>query len=329
MRSGSRKLFGTGLVCALVVAGCSDDGAAGDGAISPKDSGADVASPDLPLPDIGQPDTVSPVPGAWVTIHAGMFQMGSPSTETCRLGDETQHQVTLTHKFEIQATEVTQAQFTSLMGLSPSYFSSCGVTCPVEMVNWHEAAAYANALSTNAGKTACYACTGSGTSVTCSEAAAYSGQGIYACPGYRLPTEAEWEFAYRAGTSTAFYSGGITACSGADPNLEKIGWYWANSQVPYAGNDKGRGAHPVGQKTPNAWGLYDMAGNIWEWCHDWYAAYPSTSVTDPVGTSGSVRVFRGGGWSYDADGARAAHRSSRAPGDRYYNQGFRLARSIP
>ena len=246
--------------------------------------------------------------------------MGSPSSEKCRYSNEGQHQVTLTHKFEMMTTEVTQGQFTSLMGYSPSYFTSCGGTCPVEQVSWYEAAAYANALSTKMGKTACYACTGSGASVSCNEATAYAGAKIYTCPGYRLPTEAEWEYAYRAGSSTAFYNGGITSCSSVDPNLDKIGWYGENSSNK---------THSVGQKTANAWGLYDMAGNVWEWCHDWYGTYPTSSVTDPVGTSGSYRVGRGGSWYYYAYDARAANRFVGSPGNRAFSLGFRLARSVP
>ena len=286
---------------------------------------------DAGLPDAGaNKDWGTVVPGTWTTIPGGTFQMGSPSSESCRVSDETQHHVTLTHKFEIQATEVTQGQFTSLMGYSPSFFSSCGTTCPVEQVSWHEAAAYANALSSQKGKASCYACTGSGTSVSCTEASAYTGQKVYDCPGYRLPTEAEWEFAYRSGTSTAFYNGGITSCTSTDPNLDKIGWYWENSQVSNAGNPTGRGTHPVKGKMPNAWGLYDMAGNVWEWCHDWYGSYPSSSVTDPVGTTGSYRVNRGGSWYAWARNARAGNRYSFSrPGSSGNVLGFRLARSVP
>ena len=257
----------------------------------------------------------------WVTIKAGTFQMGSPSTESCRITNETQHKVTLTRNFEIAATETTQAQFSSLMDYNPSGFSSCGPSCPVEKVNWHEAAAYANALSAKAGLTPCYTCpTGTKASVICQEASAYAGKKVYTCPGYRLPTEAEMEYAYRAGTTGAFYNGGITSCDGTDANLDKIGWYGQNS------NSK---THPAGKKTANAWGLYDMAGNVWEWCHDWLTTYPKTSITDPVGATGSSRVNRGGSVSNSAGGARAAYRNYYSPGHRLSNLGFRLARSIP
>ncbi len=279
----------------------------------------DQLVPDYAVPDQTTAPDQAVVPGTWVTINAGTFQMGSPSSEICRSNDETQHQVTLTHKFEIQSTEVTQAQFTSLMGYNPSNFSSCGGTCPLEKVNWYEAAAYANALSAQVGKAKCYKCTGSGKSVSCTEATAYAGKKVYTCPGYRLPTEAEWEYAYRAGTSTAFYNGGITFCSSKDANLEKIGWYYQNASST---------THPVGQKTPNTWGLYDMAGNVWEWCHDWYGSYPSSSVSDPVGPTGSSRVLRGGSWLNYPYFMRAARRNYNTPAYRNFRIGFRCTRTI-
>ena len=257
---------------------------------------------------------------AFKDIPAGTFTMGSPSTESCRGSDETQHKVTLSRGFKMSATEVPQGAFEALMGYNPSRFSDCGADCPVETVSWHEAAAYSNALSELDERTPCYSCSGSGTGVTCQEHGAFSGTKLYQCPGYRLPTEAEWEYAYRAGTTTAFYNGGISSCGGTDPNLDKIGWYRQNS---------GSETHPAGKMMANTWGLYDMAGNVWEWCHDWGTTYPTTGVTDPVGTSGSSRVFRGGGWDYDAGFCRAAVRFSYSPGGRFNSLGFRLARSVP
>jgi formylglycine-generating enzyme required for sulfatase activity len=244
--------------------------------------------------------------------------MGSPTSEPCRASDEDQHQVTLTRDLEIQSTEVTQGEFQSLMGYNPSYFSSCGGHCPVEQVNWYEAVGYCNALSASKGYAKCYTCTGSGASVTCQEASAYSGQKVYDCPGYRLPTDAEWEYAYRAGTTTAFYNGPITCCTGTDANADKIGWCDANS------------THPVGQKLKNAWHLYDMAGNVWEWCHDWYQSrLGSSAVTDPFGSSsGSARVLRGGSWSSSAHDLRAANRRDYNPTRRPNHTGFRCARTI-
>jgi formylglycine-generating enzyme required for sulfatase activity len=260
------------------------------------------------------------VPGTWVTVTAGTFMMGSPPGELGRDTGETQHDVTLTGDFEILSTEVTQGEFDLLMGYNPSYFSGCGGDCPVEAVSWYEAAAYCNELSGGAGLSQCYDCTGSGASVTCSPAAAYASP--YDCPGYRLPTEAEWEYAARAGTTTATYNGDldVTDCSSSTV-LDPIAWYCGNS---------GGETHEVGTLDANAWGLYDMLGNVWEWCHDWYDDYPSGSVTDPWGSgAGSYRVIRGGSWYSDAGGTRAAGRNGVTPGVRNSDIGFRPVRSSP
>jgi formylglycine-generating enzyme required for sulfatase activity len=140
---------------------------------------------------------------------------------------------------------------------------------------------------------------------------------------YRLPTEAEWEYAARAGSTTAFYNGGITntGSSPVDPNLDKIGWYLGNSDSE---------PHPVAQKQANSWGLYDMSGNVYEWCADWYGTYPTGAVTDPTGsTTGSNRVIRGGGWYNYAQNCRSAYRGSNSPGGRNLGIGFRLVRAMP
>jgi formylglycine-generating enzyme required for sulfatase activity len=306
---------------------------------------AEAGAPDGPVvdtgagapdPDLTQSDAALSVPGTWAFIAKGTFTMGSPASEPCREtfgGEETQHQVSLTHSFEIQTTEVTQGQFMGLMGYNPSWFgpngygANCGTTCPVENVSWHDAVAYCNALSMKAGKTPCYSCADSGKYLRCQLATAYFGQKFYDCPGYRLPTEAEWEYAYRAGTKTAYYSGAndesecYKCFSKGDANADKIGWYCSNTS----------NTHPMAQKQMNAWGLYDMAGNVWEWCHDWFQeSLGSEAVTDPeVPAHGVYRVLRGGSWQYEADHMRAAHRSHYTPTYRHSAIGFRCARGLP
>ena len=227
----------------------------------------------------------------FILLPAGTFTMGSPSDEPGSYSDEQpQHQVTLTQPFYMQQTEVTQAQWEAVMGSNPSYFSGCP-TCPVEQVSWDDAQTFINYMNTR-------------------------GEGTYG-----LPTEAQWEYAARAGSTTAFYNGGITETgNGYDPNLDAIGWYTYNS---------GSKTHPVAQKTPNAWGLYDMSGNVFEWCQDWFSSsyYESSPSTDPVGpSSGSYRVQRGGTWSIYALSCRSAYRNNSSPDGRASSFGFRLKR---
>jgi len=270
-------------------------------------------------------------PDRFVLVPAGTFTMGSPEDELGRGLYEDQHEVTLTHDFYLQQTEVTKAQWQALMGNNHDD-EACGGDCPVNDVNWWEALAYANALSAQQGLPACYTlegCNGAtpGQGMGCSSVSVNApGRNLYQCAGYRLPTEAEWEYAYRAGTTTAFYNGGITHTIGHDAHMDAIGWYDENSHG---------GKYSVGQKTPNAWGLYDMAGNVWEWCWDLYGHYPPYAVTDPTGpgsVSGLKRVKRGGSRACSADLARAASRFPAYP-DRRDNfesfsvVGFRLARS--
>lgn len=255
---------------------------------------------------------------AFVLVEPGTFTMGSPESEKGRQSGEVQHEVTLTGAFYLQATEVTQGQWRALMNNNPSDFATCGDDdCPVETVNWWEAAAYANARSAQEGLPECYtleACSevSPGNDMECDGVSVNASDGDpYQCIGYRLPTEAEWEYAYRAGTTTAYY----------DPNLDAIGWYGSNSRYT---------THSVGEKAPNAWGLYDMAGNVWEWCWDRYGAYPSNGVTNPTGSGkGSDRVRRGGSWNFVTGDARAALRYYEHPDYRSGDLGFRLARSAP
>ena len=221
----------------------------------------------------------------FVWIQPGIFVMGSPMSEPDRWDDETHHTVTLTQGFWLSDHEVTQAEYQAVMGNNPSSFKG-DVLLPVEQVSWDDAVLYCQKLTDRERATG----------------------RITAQQAYRLPTEAEWEYAARAGTIGALYG-----------ELDAIAWWAGNS---------GWDTHVVKQKLPNAWGLYDMIGNVWEWCGDWYDNYPSGTVTDPVGpSSGSNRVIRGGGWDGVAGFARSAYRGGFVPGGRNYFLGFRPALS--
>jgi len=224
----------------------------------------------------------------------------------------------------MKETEVTQGEWQPRMGNNPSHFASCGATCPVEQVSWWDALAYVNALSAAQGLASCYALTG------CTGTPGIAGYGCagvtfagLGCSGYRLPTEAEWEYAARAGTTSGTYNGTstLTDCTAPNPVEDPIAWFCGNASNT---------AHPVKGKTANAWGLYDILGNVWEWTWDWYGTYPSTSVTDPAGAvSGTTRVVRGGTWNDSALNARAAKRGWSDPGYRGSAIGLRPVRSVP
>jgi len=310
-----------------------EDMAAGEGAPDGPtiDAPADLPwSPDQPqvvkdLPTSDKPQTVPDmpsVPGEWVNLTAGSFTMGSLPTEACRDADETQHLVTLTHAFQISATETTQGQFLAQLGYNYSFYSSCGASCPVEKVTWYEAAAYCNSLSAAAGLTTCYSCSSSGPSVICSTKPAYTPTTgtIYDCPGYRLPTEAEWEYAIRANTTTSLYSGPLAQCSKADPAADAIAWYKHNTST----------TQQVKQKKDNPWGLYDMSGNVREWVNDVYVIdLGSAAVTDPTGPASGTHQVAKGGHYFDLPGnLRSAHREDVFPNLSYDNLGFRCARTL-
>ncbi len=251
-------------------------------------------------------------------VPAGRFRMGSPEGEPGRFARETPHEVELTRGFWLGETPVTQSQWRQVMGNSPSRFSAGGDDCPVETVTWYDAVAFANRLSEMAGLPVCYELECTGTPGERGYACAKAELKRLDCEGYRLPTEAEWERAVRAGTDSAVYTGTFTIKEdGTSPQLERIAWYEANSRQQI---------HPIRGKAPNAWGLFDMLGNVWEWCGDAYAEYPTKTQRDPFVHEGSGRVYRGGSWLYVAQRVRAASRLWDEPGNCHDSLGFRLAR---
>ena len=218
----------------------------------------------------------------FVLVPAGTFQMGSTNGSN---DERPVHTVNITQPFYLQKTEVTQHQWRAIMGNNPSAFSDCGETCPVERVSWNDIQAFLDALN-----------------------AAYPGA------NYRLPTEAEWEYAARAGTTGDY---------GGTGNLDDMGWYLLNS---------GTRTHFVGQKQPNAFGLYDMHGNVFEWVQDWYSStyYGVSPSDDPLGPdTGSSKLLRGGAVNRNAAEARSAERRAASPSTAatFTPYGFRLART--
>ena len=235
-------------------------------------------------------------PAGFVWVEPGTFVMGSPETEQGRWSDETQHTVTLSKGYWLSDHEVTQAEYQTVMGRNPSVRNDPDL--PVENVNWGDAVMYCERLT---------------------ELERAAGR-ITAQDAYRLPTEAEWEYAARAGTTGARYG-----------ELDAISWHGGTGgPAPPPANSGGK-TWPAKGKQPNAWGLYDMLGNVWEWCSDWYGEYPSGAVRDPAGaSSGPGHVTRGGSsFDFHTD-ARAANRSvwwPALPGLVPLNIGFRVVLS--
>ncbi|MET0263111.1 MAG: formylglycine-generating enzyme family protein, partial [Rariglobus sp.] len=228
-------------------------------------------------------------------IPAGTFQMGSPKgsagaafneSDRHKSKDYYQHPVTLTHGFLLGVTEVTQAHYRAVTGQNPSVFK--GDNRPVDNVSWDDAVKFCELLSAKTGRTV------------------------------RLPTEAEWEYACRAGSETRYFFG-------EDSDLTALAdhaWYDANSE---------RQTHPVAQKKPNVWGLHDMGGNVWEWCADRFSGpYEDKTVTDPQGAkNGDTRVLRGGCWETGPLSARSANRGGILPSRATSRFGFRIVVEIP
>ena len=236
-----------------------------------------------PRPTTGTlvPITVNGVIFNMIKVDGGTFTMGATSEQKNPDDDEKPtHQVTLS-SYYIGETEVTQALWKAMMGNNPSYFK--GDNLPVEKVSWEDCQTFIGKLNDLTGKS------------------------------FRLPTEAEWEYAARGGkrSNHTQYSGGSM--------IDDVAWYRGNS---------GSKTHSVKTKKPNELGLYDMSGNVWEWCQDWYGSYGSYVQTNPTGPgSGAYRVDRGGGWDYNERGCRSSNRSSYSPGYRFCSLGLRLALS--
>ncbi len=221
-------------------------------------------------------------------IPAGKFLMGSPESENGRFDVEKQHKVMISNPFYMGIHQVTQAQYEAVMGANPSIFK--GNNLPVETVNWHCAVEFCRKLSETTGR------------------------------NVRLPTEAEWEYACRAGTTTPFYFGKTISTDLANYSGMDDAYGYGSE-----GEDRGR-TTPVGSFLANAWGLYDMHGNVLEWCSDWYGNYPDGEVTDPQGPSdGDKRILRGGSWLDDPVLCRSAYRGLDLPGRRDFFIGFRVS----
>ena len=250
-------------------------------------------------------------------IKGDTFQMGSPESENWREADEVQHTVTVSD-FYIGTHEVTQAEYQAITGKNPSEFR--GKNRPVETVSWFDAVRFCNLKSKREGLKPAY--TIDGENVTWNRTAS----------GYRLPTEAEWEYAARAGGKGPF----SIVPSPSPKQANYYGHYPYNIEQNYfsTGNlDVKPGSYrahtvDVGSFKPNAFGLYDVHGNVSEWCWDRYGAYPAEAQTDPAGPeAGATRVCRGDGWNDFAKHLRSAYRSSQTPDDAFVSRGFRLARN--
>jgi len=306
---GSLQIWGKFLVMAgafgalLLCSGCGSD----DGQFASvwNSAAMDPDAPQTPLPS-----AANSVGLVMVRLPPGQTVIGSPRSETCRQGDEgPQFIATFNTAFLISATEVTQGQYSRVMKENPAACMDCGDDAPVEGVTWNNAIHFCNTLSEKEGLALCYSADGDET--VCD----------FTADGYRLPTVVEWEYACRAGRPGPFWRGDdIKTCMGDSQILDELGWY--------AGNSGGH-PHPVAQKLPNPWGLFDMHGNVWEWCWDKYEVtkYRTHAKNGYQPTGGKPVELRGGSWDAAPAGCRAARRLSDWPFQRTRVYGFRVARS--
>ena len=266
-----------------VIVSCGDDDNEEDVQGSSSNQNADNGSSDNSNsrdPTFDGKDKVYIVNGVsfkMIAVKGGTFQMGSNDGYD---REKPIHQVTLTKDYYIGETEVTQELWTAVMGSNPSYFTG-NTQFPVEYVSWNDCQTFISKLNALTGET------------------------------FRLPTEAQWEYAARGSNKSKgyIYSGSNT--------IDDVAWYYSNSSF----------TNPVKTKAPNELGIYDMSGNVWEWCSDWYGSYSSAAQTDPTGPStGSYRVFRGGSWGNSASDCRVAYRCGSTPTITHYNLGLRLAK---
>ncbi|MEM9864596.1 MAG: SUMF1/EgtB/PvdO family nonheme iron enzyme [Myxococcota bacterium] len=341
-RSRERSYVLVAALAAFAFIGCSDSSRRAPDADLPREQG-----PELAL-DEGQDQGRTALTPGFQRVEAGSATLGSPASEPCREAiNETQWNVTITRAFEIAETEVTEGEYSRLVATARDPIDDCGDACPVNLVSWHEGAAYCNALSDEGGFERCYTCDGAQDATRCTDSPTYAGEAIVDCPGFRLPTEAEWEFAYRAGTASMTPYGDFapSACSECGPDAGAVDdgvVSCHNSEVDRApcrdlsffGGPACAGRQPVASGAPNASGLYDMGGNLDEWCHDVYVI-DATSLRerDPVGLSDrfgttDTRTVRGASWSVPRARARAASRAGANGIQRLEERGFRCVRTL-
>jgi len=274
-------------------------------------------------PVLSRPETVPALPEGFITIKGGTFAMGSPASEGGRYDNEAPHTVTVS-SFALAKCELTQAEWVRVMVSNPSDYE--GEYLPVENMSWYFALVYCNKRSILEGRTPCFTIKGStdpavwGIIPTSANDPDWDAAICdWSADGFRLPTEAEWEYACRAGSTSPYYWG-------SNPSGDYANGSDFNGKWPEDGFDR---TSPIGSKKANTWGLYDMTGNVWEWCWDWYGEYATSAAGDPRGaTLGTSRVMRGGSMLNKSTSLRSARRDNLAPWNGGSSLGFRLALSI-